>query len=113
MIAFALAFALAANNGAVALEEGEAAPFVGVLLTNDRATELALVENEVGSCRAQLAASANIIEQWKAVAAAPPQQAPLITDPTLNWWIGFGAGVGLTVGSLAFAAWALTTASNI
>jgi hypothetical protein len=105
VIAVVVAFALAAADP-VGLVAGEPAPFDGVLIDVDRAGELVVIEAEATALRRQLEEQRKITDAWKQAATVEWHEAP-----ELHRWIGFGAGVVVTVGAMVLGAWAVDVAA--
>lgn len=114
-LAFALAFALAGvPPNAVPVEEGTAVPFTGVLLTNERAGELAIAESDGKSCANQIVRTAEITAGWKELAQAKASAVPddTIVTPGVLVGVGVVVGVGLSIGMYLVAGWTMGLASS-
>ena len=106
MFAFAFAFALASADP-VGLVAGEPAPYDGVLLDPDRAGELVVAESRAAALALQLRDEQQLRDAWKAAATRDWTE-----SPELHRWMGFGAGVVVTVGAILLGAWAVDTAAG-
>ena len=106
MLAFAFAFALASADP-VGLVAGEPAPFDGVLLDPARAGELVVAEARAEALARQLREEQQLREAWKVAATRDWTE-----SPELHRWVGFGAGVVVTVGAIMLGAWAVDTAAG-
>lgn len=106
MLALALALSLAAADP-VGLVAGEPAPFDGVLLDPDRAGELVVAEARAKALALQLREEQQLRDAWKAAATRDWTE-----SPELHRWLGFGAGVVVTVGAIMLGAWAVDTAAG-
>jgi len=118
VVVFALAFAA---SDAEPIAEGEAAPFTGVLLSNERAGDLAVTEAEAQACAAHLARDVEVREAWKAMAIALQQTAEPVAAPSSPFeGAGFNVGLGLglvggaavVVGAFLLAGWTLGVAKG-
>ncbi len=105
---FTLAFALAlAAADPVGLVAGDPAPYDGVLLDPARAGELVVAEARAEALARQLRDEQQLREAWRAAAARDWTE-----SPELHRWLGFGAGVVVTVGAIMLGAWAIDIAAG-
>ena len=88
------------------LMKGDPAPFMGLLVPEERFVELLEAENEARELRAKLAAAERTGELVEKVYLRRLEQAtaplPFYDSVTFNRWLGFGLGLAAT----ALAVWA-------
>lgn len=121
MIAFVVVAVLAAQTQVIAVKEGDAVPFVGVCMTNDRAAELAVSEAESEGCALKLAVTTANVATWKEAAAkavaegkaSGPESSPSPFESSgLLIGVGVVIGVALTVGAYLLAGWTIGVAKD-
>lgn len=103
MIALIALALLAGPPAPTALAAGDAAPFDGVLIPEERLRELVAEHAEVEALRAKLAtqdALRGAIVKACETAVEDAGARPFYEDPDANRWFGFFVGVAAGVGAL-------------